>query len=212
MLDDTHLFFAIADVSGKGVDAALFMAMTKMVLSGAALQHGEAVDRVLGDANTSIANKTDQMRAKGGRPMFVTIFAAVLDLASGRITFASAGHDAPYLLRAGAPPRRLDTEGGPPLGTVDDFPFPLDSMRLEPGDALLLFTDGVTEAKDMANRFYGTTRLEDLLSSTRETGARALVELVREDVRGFVGGAEQADDITLLGVRWLGPAAAMPRA
>jgi sigma-B regulation protein RsbU (phosphoserine phosphatase) len=81
----------------------------------------------------------------------------------------------------------------------------VDSQRLEPGDVILLYTDGVTEAKDKAGGFYGTARLDALLTASTETGARAAVELVREDVRHFVGEAEQADDITLLGVRWLGP-------
>jgi adenylate cyclase len=208
MLDSRLLFFAIADVSGKGVDAAIFMAMTKMVLGGATLQHGEALDRVFDEANAKISAASDHTRAEGGRPMFVTVFAAVLELDTGIIAFASAGHDAPYLLRAGGAPLRLETEGGPPLGTLDEFPFPVDTARLEPGDTLLLYTDGVTEAKDNAGAFYGSARLDGLLSQPTRNSARWAVELVREDVRRFVGDAEQADDITLLGVRWLGPDAA----
>src|SRR6185312_15484129 len=192
MLDPSHLFFAIADVSGKGVDAALFMAMTKMMLGGATVLYGEALDLVFGEANANISIASEQTRAEGGRPMFVTVFAAVLDLVSGKIAYASAGHDSPYLLRAGSPMLRLDTEGGPPLGTVDDFPFPVDTARLEPGDVLLLYTDGVTEAKDAGSAFYGSARLGDLLSSAAGATARSTVELVREDVRRFVGHAEQA--------------------
>jgi sigma-B regulation protein RsbU (phosphoserine phosphatase) len=204
MLDPSHLFFAIADVSGKGVDAALFMAMTKMVLGGATLLHGEALDLVFDEANAKISLVSEQTRAEGGRPMFVTVFAAVLNLESGRIAYASAGHDSPYLLRAGSPMLRLDTEGGPPLGSVDDFLFPVDTAQLEPGDVLLLYTDGVTEAKDATSGFYTGGRLGDLVSSVTDLTARSIVELVREDVRRFVGDAEQADDITLLGVHWLG--------
>ena len=149
MLDPSHLFFAIADVSGKGVDAALFMAMTKMVLGGATVLYGEALDLVFDEANVKISHASDQTRAEGGRPMFVTVFAAVLDLDSGKIAYASAGHNSPYLLRAGSPPQRLETEGGPPLGTLDEFLFPVDVAQLKPGDVLLLYTDGVTEAKDV---------------------------------------------------------------
>jgi sigma-B regulation protein RsbU (phosphoserine phosphatase) len=104
------------------------------------------------------------------------------------------------------------TAGGPPLGTIEDFPYPVDSRRLEPGDVLLLFTDGVTEAKNMEGGFFGAARLDRLLTANAEPGARAAVELVREDVRDFVGDAEQADDITLLGVRWIGPASSLPAA
>jgi serine phosphatase RsbU (regulator of sigma subunit) len=210
MLDPTHLFFAIADVSGKGVDAALFMAMTKMVLGNTTLQFGEAVDRVLDEANNKIAVTAEQTRAEGGRPMFVTVFAAVLNLETGQVSFASAGHDSPYLLRASGVPQRLDTAGGPPLGTIEEFPYPIDTRSLVPGDVLLLYTDGVTEAKDPEGGFYGAARLEQLLSARREPTARGAVEMLREDVRRFVGSAEQADDITLLGVRWIGPASSLP--
>ncbi|HXQ53111.1 MAG TPA: SpoIIE family protein phosphatase [Stellaceae bacterium] len=205
MLDPRRLFFAIADVSGKGVDAALFMAMTKMVFGGATVQHGQALDRVFGDANAKISSASDQTRAEGGRAMFVTVFAAVLELDTGAIYYASAGHDSPYLLRGGATPLRLDTEGGPPLGTLDDFDFPVDSAKLQPGDVLLLYTDGVTEAKNESGAFYTTGRLDALMASVRGGTAKSVVNLVREDVRQFVGSAEQADDITLLAVRWLGP-------
>jgi serine phosphatase RsbU (regulator of sigma subunit) len=207
MLDERRLFFAIADVSGKGVDAALFMAMTKMVLGGATLQHGTALDRVFGEANAKISAASDDIRAEGGRPMFVTVFAGVLELDTGVIVFASGGHDSPYLVRAGAAPSRLETEGGPPLGTLDDFPFPVDRAQLAPGDVLVLYTDGVTEAKDEAGAFYTSGRLDRVMAAMAPESARAAVDIVRDDVRRFVGAADQADDITLLAVRWLGAAA-----
>jgi serine phosphatase RsbU (regulator of sigma subunit) len=209
MLDSRHLFFAIADVSGKGVDAALFMAMTKMVL-GSALQHGLQLDRVLTESNGKIAEASDHIRAEGGRPMFVTIFAIILDVDTGAVIYASGGHDSAYRLRAGAPPARLDTDGGPPLGTLDDFAFPVDEAQLEPGDILLLYTDGVTEAKDEAGAFYTSARLDRLVTGNEPISARISVEAVREDVRRFVGAADQADDITLLAVRWLGPRSDIP--
>ncbi len=185
MLDHRRLYFAIADVSGKGVDAALFMAMTKMALSGATLQHGDALDRVFGEANSQIAEASDHVRDQGGRPMFVTVFAAVLELDTGIISYASGGHDAPYLLRRGVTPARLLTEGGPPLGTIDDFPFPVDRTRLAPGDMIVLYTDGVTEAKDEAGAFYTSARLDRLMevlaaqerARRRRCGARGCVAL-----------------------------------
>ena len=205
MLDARRLYFAIADVSGKGVDAALFMAMTKMALSGATLQHGDALDRVFGDANSQISEASDHIRAEGGRPMFVTVFAAVLELDTGIISYASGGHDSPYLLRAGVTPARLLTEGGPPLGTIDEFPFPVDRTRLAPGDMIVLYTDGVTEAKDETGAFYTSARLDRLMESLRPKNARGVVDALREDVWRFMGDADQADDVTLLVVHWLGP-------
>jgi len=207
LLDQRHLFFAIADVSGKGYDAAVFMAMTKTALGMATKQHGIGLDMAFGLANSEISVASDHVREKGGRPMFVTAFAAVLEIDSGVIHYVSAGHDSPYLIRAGASPSRLETEGGPPLGTIDDFPFPVDEARLEPGDVLLLYTDGVTEAKDESAAFYGTARLERVVAGLKGDTAKSAVDAVRADVRRFVGNADPADDITLLAVRWLGPRA-----
>jgi adenylate cyclase len=208
LLDPRHLFFAIADVSGKGYDAAVFMAMTKTAMGMATKQHGVGLDMAFGLANTEISTASDHVREKGGRPMFVTAFAAVLEIDSGVIHYVSAGHDSPYLLRTGSPPSRLDTEGGPPLGTIDDFPFPVDTARLAPGDVLLLYTDGVTEAKNASAAFYGSARLDRVMAAHAIDTAKAAVDAVRADLRTFVGDADQADDITLLAVRWLGPPAA----
>ena len=205
LLDPRHLFIAIADVSGKGVDAALFMAMTKMVLNAAALQHGAALDRVFGAANAKISAASDDIQEAGGRPMFVTVFAGILELDTGALVYASAGHDAPYVLRGNAAPLRLETEGGPPLGTLDEFDFPVDRAQLRPGDVILLYTDGVTEAKDKTAAFYTSERLDGVVASIVAANAKSVVAAVRGDLRRFVADAEQADDITLLAVRWREP-------
>jgi adenylate cyclase len=197
MIDQRHLFFIIADVSGKGVPAALFMATTKQVLRSASSQFGDQLGRVFGEANTQIAASSNDR--------FVTAFGGVLDLFSGALVYVSAGHDSPFLLRAGAPPQHLPTEGGPPLGAVEDFVFPVERFTLEPGDLLLLYTDGVTEAKDKSSAFYTSTRLEELLRNAPADGAAGAIDFVRNDLRRFVAEAEQADDITLLAVRWSGP-------
>ncbi|HUZ73734.1 MAG TPA: CHASE2 domain-containing protein [Stellaceae bacterium] len=208
VLDGTHLFFAIADVSGKGMPAAIFMMETKEVLHAATFRHGGALDRVFEEANRKICAKSADAEAEGARPTFVTVFAALLDLVTGEISFASAGHDAPYVLRRGAAPFRLETEGGPPLGCLDDSDYPIDRAQLAPGDVLLLYTDGITEARDPANALYSTARLEAMMAASPTANAKAVVEHVREDVRRFVADAEQADDITLLAVRWRGPLSA----
>ncbi len=205
MIDQRHLFFAIADVSGKGIAAALFMAMTKEVLHAATLRHGTALDRVFAEANVKIRDASTEAEAEGARPTFVTIFAGVLDLVAGTLAYVSAGHDSPYVLRAVGSPFRLDTEGGPPLGWFDDAPYPVDHATLAPGDVMVLFTDGVTEARNAAKAFYGGARLKDVLAAAPAASAKIVVEHVREDVRLFVGEAEQADDLTLLAVRWRGP-------
>ena len=200
-LDANRLFFAIADVSGKGVPAALFMAMSREVLRDAITRHAEALDRVFADANARISSSSSEMAGVGGNMMFVTVFAGVLNLASGQLAYVNAGHETPFVVRSGAPPMALDGEGGPPLGTIDGFAYPVERHQLESGDTLLLYTDGVTEAEDDSDAFYTAARLARLLSSAPLDGARPLVEFVSEDVLRF-SAAEQADDITLLAVRW----------
>jgi len=200
-LDAERLFFAIADVSGKGVPAALFMAMTKEVLRDAITRHAEALDRVFAEANARISSSSGDLAMAGGNMMFVTVFAGVLNLASGKLAYVNAGHEAPFVMRSGAQPAELNGEGGPPLGTIDDFQYPVERHQLESGDTLLLYTDGVTEAEDAGDKFYTAVRLERLLSSAPLESARKLVEFVSDDVLRF-SAAEKADDITLLAVRW----------
>jgi sigma-B regulation protein RsbU (phosphoserine phosphatase) len=203
MLDSRRLSFAIADVSGKGVPAALFMAMSKEVLRAATLSHGEALDQVFAEANKRISAVSNDMAGVGANMMFVTVFAGVLDVATGKLVYLSAGHEAPFVLRPDtATP--LPGRGGPPLGSVEDFSYCVEQRQLAAGEMLLLYTDGVTEAEDPRNSFYGRARLEKVLASAPRIGAQALVDFVRKDVAGFAAGAEQADDITLLAVRWLG--------
>lgn len=205
LLDPHRLSFAVADVSGKGVPAALFMAMSKEVMHSATLQYGEELDRVFAEVSAKISSAGGDSADPGTNMMFVTVFAAVLDLASGLLSYVSAGHDSPLLLSTGAKVLPLAAIGGPPLGSVDNFPYQVEHYQLAPGELMLLFTDGVTEAENSEHSFYGSSRLRRTLTSVWPlAGAKAVVDYVREDLRDFVSGAEQADDITLMAVRWLG--------
>ncbi len=205
LLDPEHLSFAIADVSGKGVPAALFMAMTKEVLHTATLRYRSALDRVFNEANDKISAASEELGAGGTNMMFVTVFAGILDLTSGMLVYVNAGHDSPFVMRAGSEPESLPLAGGPPLGTVDDFQYSIEQRQLAPGEMVLAYTDGVTEAQDNNQTLYSAARLKQLLASAPTTGAKAVIDFVRDDVRRFAAGAEQADDITLLAVLWLGP-------
>jgi sigma-B regulation protein RsbU (phosphoserine phosphatase) len=196
LIDDTHLFFMIADVSGKGIPAALFMATTKEIVRAAVQHYGAALDRVLAEANSKTAAASSDMEM-----MFVTAFAGVVDLASGELVYASAGHDRPFLLHDGKALRQLETPGGPPLGVIEGYPFPIERDRLDDGAVLLLYTDGVTEAQDAGGGFYTATRLTTALAGISAGNARLVVDACFEAVRRFVGDAEQADDITVLAVR-----------
>jgi adenylate cyclase len=201
LIDRNHLFFMIGDVSGKGIPAALFMAMTKEVIRDSAARHGATPDSVLTDASAKISAASNNIAEDGANMMFVTAFAGLLDLTSGDLVYSSAGHDSPLVIMEGREPRELATEGGPPLGTVDDFRYPLSRARLETGAVLLLYTDGVTEAQNAAGHFYTARRLAECLTTTSGDGVRAVIDIVFGDLSQFVGAAEQADDITLFGVR-----------
>jgi len=205
LLDADHLSFAIADVSGKGVPAALFMAMTKEVLHTATLRYRKALGRVFSEANAKISAASEELGSGGANMMFVTVFAGILDLRSGALVYVNAGHDAPFMMRAGAKPEPLPLAGGPPLGTVDDFQYSIEERQLARGEMLLAYTDGVTEAQDTSKALYSGARLGRLLVSAPTTSAKAVVDFVRDDLRRFAAGAEQADDITMLAVRWIGP-------
>jgi adenylate cyclase len=200
----SRLFFLIADVAGKGIAAALLMAVTKEVVRDAVLTFGPALDRILAEANRKTAAASAELQSEGG--VFVTAFAGILDLGSGEVTYASAGHDSPFVLGGGSGLRQLVTEGGPPLGAVEDFRFPIDHDRIELGEVLLLFTDGVTEAENAAHTFYSSDRLAKVLAAAATVDAQHVVAAVIDDVVRFVGGAEQADDMTVLALRRMGGA------
>ena len=204
--ESSRLFFLIADVAGKGIAAALLMAVTKEVIRDAVLTFGPALDRILAEANRKTAAASAELQSEGG--VFVTAFAGILDLGSGEVDFASAGHDAPFVLGGKTGLRRLVTEGGPPLGAVDDFRFPIDHDRIEPGEILLLYTDGITEAENANHTLYSSKRLIIALGKAPVADAQHVVAAIIDDVSRFVGGAEQADDMTVLALRRVGGGAA----
>jgi serine phosphatase RsbU (regulator of sigma subunit) len=186
-------------VSGKGISAALLMAVTKEVVRDAVLTFEPALDRILAEANRKLAAASVELQNEGG--VFVTAFAGILDLGSGQVDFASAGHDSPFILGGTTGLRQLVTDGGPPLGAVEEFRYPIDHDQVEPGEILLLFTDGVTEAHNREHTLYSSERLAKALAAAQVFDAQRVVAAVIDDVSRFIGGAEQADDMTLLAVR-----------
>lgn len=200
LVDDHRLFFMIGDVSGKGVPASLFMALSKVLAKSAALREPSDIGAALVAANAEITREN-------AAAMFVTLFAGVLDLRTGALQTVNAGHDAPFILAPGQEPRRLPSDGGPPLCVLDDFPYPTEDARIEPGDTLVLVTDGVTEAQDRDGTLFGLPAVARALE-TVPSGATAAetATALRDAVNGFVAGAEPADDVTILVVRWPGPA------
>jgi sigma-B regulation protein RsbU (phosphoserine phosphatase) len=194
-----RLFFFIADVSGKGAPAALLMAATKEIVREAVLKFGTALDRIFAEANCKTALASTDLESEGG--VFVTAFAGILDLETGAVTYASAGHDSPFVLGGDKGLRQLVTAGGPPLGALDAFSYPVDRDRIAPGEVVVLYTDGVTEAENADRTLYSSERLAKALANSPTVDAQGAVDAVLDDVHRFVGEAEQADDITLLAVR-----------
>ncbi|HUR42307.1 MAG TPA: CHASE2 domain-containing protein [Verrucomicrobiae bacterium] len=202
MLDSRTLFVMIGDVSGKGMGAAMFMALIKSLCRSAVLRHPKALDQALAQAE-------DEIRRENPESLFVTLMVLCLDLDSGELTYCNAGHDPLYGLRPGqAVARRIDHGGRPPLCVLDDYPYPLGRDRLAPGEQLVLITDGITEANNGRGQLYGHARLEAVFAARGDADPSTVVESVRRDVAAFVDGAEQADDLAVLVLRWNGDAGA----
>lgn len=194
LLDDDRLFFVIGDVSGKGVHAALFMAVANTLIQSAA-RAGLKPHEVLGVANRQLSRDNDLC-------MFVTVFCGVIDLGNGRVTFANGGHDPPYLVHQGERVTQVNQESGLVLGVNADFEYSSHSLSLEPGSVLFLYTDGVTEAMDREERLFGDSRIESYLSRQRNASEREIVDGVLKEVEEFTAGAPQSDDITMLALRY----------
>ena len=204
-LEDGRLFFVVADVSGKGLPAALFMAAAKSHIQSAALAGG-AVGDMLTHAQERIMRENPEQ-------LFVTVFAAVLDCASGVLEYANAGHEPPLARRPGGVPERLAPPQGPPLCVIEEFRYATARRPLVPGEWLCVVTDGATEAMNPAREFFGAERLRASLGwAARDEDANALLARLHADVARFTAGAEPADDLTLLVLRWQGdPARARMR-
>ena len=201
MLDRHRLFFLIGDVSGKGLGASLFMALSKSLLKSIALRAADDPAAILARANEEISRDNREL-------LFVTVFAAVLDVRDGSLAFCNAGHEPPVLRQPGGMPERLFESGGPPLCVMPDFAFASGNLRLQPGGWLCVVTDGVTEGMNERGELYGSARLLAALRGLESAAPDAIVTALRDDVRRFAGTAEQSDDVTLLCVRWNGAAQA----
>lgn len=197
LLDEHHLGFVLGDVSGKGVPAALFMAVTRTLLRATAQKEslpGECFQYV---NNTLAALETSSM--------FVTLFYGILDTRTGEVLYANGGHNPPYVYSStnGVHPVPSDTSGML-VGMVPGAQYQTGSLRLAPGEGILLYTDGVTEAMDRNEDFLGEERLEKLLLEHCDDPADRLVAAVHSAVAEFAAGMPQADDITVLALRYKG--------
>lgn len=194
-VDDDHVCLTVGDVSGKGVPAALFMAVTESLIESQTSQ-GHDPGTILALVNSGLAKDNDEC-------MFVTCWLGIVELSTGRLDYACAGHNPPVLKRAGEPCVDLPCRKGLVLGAMEGMEYGTESIVLGRGDAVLLYTDGVTEANHEYDGFFGTDRLRALVDAGMGDPAET-VGSVRSAVADFTGGAEQFDDVTMLMFRYDG--------
>ena len=195
-LDGDRLMIAIADVSGKGVPAALFMVISKTVLKNFSLTATDIASAV-SQANYQLCQNNDEM-------MFVTVFVGVIELRTGRMIYVNAGHNPPLVRRSGRF-EFLTVEDGCALGIGEDEEYRQDELKMSSGDVIFLYTDGVTEAMNADGDQYSDARLIDRLNGLDEDlTAELIVKAVARDIKNYVDGAEQSDDITMLALKFNG--------
>ena len=193
---ENRLGFLIADVSGKGIPAAMFMMTAKTIIKGYA-ESGKPVDEVFTTANEKLCESNDT-------GMFVTAWMGVLDTVTGKVEFANAGHNPPLVRHAGGGFEYLRSKPCFILAGMDGIKYRKNEFTLAPGDEIYLYTDGVTEATDSENNLYGEERLLALLNSMGDLSGEEICRAVKADIDAFVGDAPQFDDITMLYLKYNG--------
>ena len=200
LIDDDHIGLVMADVSGKGVPGALFM-MVSRVLIKSHLQNGESPGEALASVN-------DQMCENNDTGLFVTVWAAVLQISTGKGVAVNAGHENPALMRAGGKFEMIVYKHSPAVATIEGIRFREHEFELHPGDSLFVYTDGVAEATNSRNELFGAERTLDALNRDPGASPKDILDNVMDGINSFVAEAEQFDDITMLCFRYNGTASA----
>lgn len=193
LVDKDHLALVIADVSGKGVPAALFMMISKTLLKNAA-QAGLSPKEALQKVNNQLLESNEA-------EMFVTVWLGIYEISTGRLTAANAGHEYPALKRAGGKFELFKDRHGFVLAGMENTRYREYEIQLNEGDILFVYTDGVAEATDNDNQLYGAERMLEALNRRADAGPKELLEEVKSDIDGFVGEAMQFDDITMMALK-----------
>ena len=194
MQDDSHLAVLIADVSDKGIPAALFMMASKILINYRTRQGGTPAE-ILTEVNAQISRDNSSK-------MFVTVWMGILDLTTGVMTCANAGHEYPFVRGADGSFHMLKDKHGLVVGALEKTKYTNYELKLEPGDAVFVYTDGVSEANDPNEELYGVKRLENALNRAPDGSPKEILEQVKADVETFVSVAKQFDDLTMLCVEY----------
>lgn len=200
-LPGDRLFIMVGDVAGKGLPAAMFMAVSKALVKSSTLRATAGLDALMAAFNAEISRENPEQ-------LFVTVIALVIDLRTGEVEYCNAGHEPPLLARHSGEIIVVNEGGGPPLCVMEDFPYEQARFTLLPGDVLLLMSDGITEAMNREGALYGRDRLMPLLEAHggRSADAAALGNEILAAVKAFEASADPADDQTLVLVSWRGAA------
>ena len=191
-IEPGKMCFVVGDVSGKGIAAGIFMAVTRTLIRANA---------VPGRSPLEIMNRVNAQLAKENQAsLFVTMILGIVDTATGRMVYGQGGHNPPILVPAQGKPT-YEPAGGMPLGVFEDAKFGERELHLKPGETLLVYTDGVTEAMNQAKDLFGEDRLEKAVTGVADLSPEKIAERVIEQVEGFVLEAERSDDITLLAIQ-----------
>lgn len=197
LVDEQHLCFLVADVADKGVPAALYMMVAKTLLKAECQRWAmPEPDRILTEVNAILAVDNDNC-------MFITVFCAILNTSSGELCFANAGHNPPLLVR-NAQARHVPVQAGLVLGVLPDADYTVERLWLEPGDVFFLYTDGITEAVNPLGELYGEERLRLAMEQAAHQGLEEMNHSIRNDIVLYAEGAPQADDITMIAIRYKG--------
>lgn len=198
MVDDDHVAVVMADVSGKGVPAALFMVIAKTLLKNRTqVSNSLSPAKILYDVNNQLCEGNEA-------GMFVTVWLAIMQISTGKGVVANAGHGSPMVRRAGGKYEHIVGKHGPGVAMMEDARFKEQEFDLQPGDSFFVCTDGVTEAIDKEETLFGVERLQEALNEKPEAGPREALDLVKKHMDAFVGEAEQFDDITMLNFAYYG--------
>jgi sigma-B regulation protein RsbU (phosphoserine phosphatase) len=194
-IDTDRLGFVIADVSGKGVPSALFMAAARTLLRATAMQGGSSAE--------CIQYVNNVLARQGDGTMFVTLIYGILHTRSGQVDYCNAGHHHPYVFSARRGLRKSEDGGGMMAGLYDIAKYECGSLQLEPGDGVLLYTDGLTEAFDAAGAMFGDSGLLANLEAAAHAPVEEVVKGLMRGVKAFTGSAPQSDDMTVMAIRYL---------
>jgi serine phosphatase RsbU (regulator of sigma subunit)/anti-sigma regulatory factor (Ser/Thr protein kinase) len=195
-IDENRLCFVIGDVSGKGVPAALFMAISKTLIKTEAMR-GLAADQILERVNSILCPDNQTC-------LFVTVFCSILDIRTGQVEYSNGGHNPPVIMRANGEIDFINVPSGFVVGVMENVKCEINRMILNPNDTIFLYTDGVTEAMNPQRKLFSEEKLKSCLVNFKDKEIKDIIKLLRQEISSYAKGEPQSDDITMLAVKFKG--------